>query len=84
MTEHETDVLEILQRMQQQLSFLEKKIDALIHNSQSQSRPFNRERNFSRPARPFGRPHRPGGPDSGHAPSHGYPRHNNNRPRGRQ
>jgi hypothetical protein len=58
--EIETDVLSLLKKMQQQLIFLEKKIDTLIH--QSQARPPFGEKTFSRPHRPFGHPqHRPGG-----------------------
>ena len=79
MSEQETDVMAILQRMQQQLTYLEKKLDTLIQNSQR--KPFNPERNFSRPFRPFNRPNGPShgpshghgghGGHSGHGPSHG-------------
>ena len=54
----ETDVVVLIKKMQQQLAFLEKKIDLLV--SQSQEKPF-REKSFSRPSRPFDRPYRPGG-----------------------
>jgi hypothetical protein len=47
----ETDVLVLIRKIQQQLLFLEKKIDTLI--SQSQERP-SRERSFSKPYRSFG------------------------------
>jgi len=47
----ETDVLVLIKKMQQQLVFLEKKIDTLI--SQIQERP-SRERSFSKPYRSFG------------------------------
>lgn len=50
----ESDVLVLIKKMHQQLAFLEKKIDILI--SQSQERPF-REKKFSKPSRPFGRPY---------------------------
>lgn len=55
---HETnDMMALLKRMQQQLAFLEKKMDTLIQ--QTQQKPFDRgPRNFSRPFRPFG--NRPG------------------------
>ena len=47
------DVLGVLKRMQQQLVYLEKKIDTLI--KQSSERPsFNKDRHFSRPFRPGG------------------------------
>ena len=45
------DLLGVLKRMQQQLGFLEKKIDTLI--KQSSDKPF-RERNFSQPFRQGG------------------------------
>ena len=47
----ETDVLVLIKKVQQQLVFLEKKIDTLI--SQSQERP-SREKSFSKPYRSFG------------------------------
>ncbi|MBI4432438.1 MAG: hypothetical protein HY592_03025 [Candidatus Omnitrophica bacterium] len=57
MNDQETGVMELLQRMQKQLMFLEKKIDTLIQQSQ-QKPSFDRgERKFSRPFRPYGRPH---------------------------
>ena len=77
MSEHETEMMELLQRMQQQLTFLEKKMDTLLQQTQQRPpAPFNRERNFSRPFRPqFGRPNRPDGqgPSSHgqHGPSRG-------------
>lgn len=52
----EQDVIALVKKMQQQLVFLEKKIDILI--SQSQDRPF-RQKPFSRPFRPFGYHRRP-------------------------
>ena len=58
----EQDVVVLIKKMQQQLVFLEKKIDILI--SQSQERPFSKEQHFSRPFRSFGRPHRPSGEKS--------------------
>ena len=55
MTEHETDVMELLQRMQLQMTFLEKKLDTLIQQSRPKMSTF----------RPYGRPpHR-------HPQSHG-------------
>ncbi len=55
------DVLALVKRVQQQISFLEKKIDVLI--GQLQERPFQ-GKPFSRPSRPFG-----------HAPYHGKGEH---------
>jgi len=62
-----TDVVSLLKKMQQQLLFLEKKIDILINQSQekpfreklSPKRPF-RKRPFSKPLRSFGHSHRQG------------------------
>lgn len=52
------DVVVLIKRMQQQLLFLEKKIDMLI--SLSQERPEGRDRGFSKPFRPsFSHSHRP-------------------------
>jgi hypothetical protein len=48
------DVVTLIKKMQQQLVFLEKKIDILVN--QSSSRPF-RERKFSKPFRSFGQHH---------------------------
>jgi len=53
----ESDVFVLIKKMQQQLAFLEKKIDILI--SQSQAKPFG-EKHFSKPSRSFDRPYRPG------------------------
>ena len=76
MSEQEPDVMTVLQKMQQQLVYLEKKLDTLIQ--QTQQKPFNREMSSSRPFRPsFRRPdQRPGqsygqGYNSGHGPSRG-------------
>ena len=68
MSEQQTEVMAVLQKMQQQLVYLEKKLDTLLQ--QSQQRPsFNREMNSQRPFRPFNRPNRP---NQGHGhPSHG-------------
>ncbi|MBU1124777.1 MAG: hypothetical protein KKC84_02015 [Candidatus Omnitrophica bacterium] len=51
----EQSVFALIKKMQQQLVFLEKKIDILIE--QSQGKPF-REKQFSRPFRSYGRPYR--------------------------
>jgi hypothetical protein len=51
----EPDVMALLKRMQQQLAFLEKKLDTLI--SQSQTRPSG-ERHFSKPFRASSHSHR--------------------------
>ena len=52
----DSNVVALIKKMQQQLVFLEKKIDALI--SQSQERPF-RSKPFSKPYRSFGRSSHP-------------------------
>lgn len=51
----EQDVVALIKRMQQQLAFLEKKLDILIN--QSQARPFS-EKHFSKPIRSYGHAHR--------------------------
>ena len=51
----EQDMLALIRKMQQQLVFLEKKIDILIN--QSLGRPYS-EKHFSKPFRSFGRPGR--------------------------
>ena len=62
MSDMDKDILETLQKMQQQLNFLEKKLDTLLQ--QTQNKPsFNRDRNFSKPFRPWSKPNRP---DGGH------------------
>jgi hypothetical protein len=53
----ESDVSSTLKKIQQQLIFLEKKIDALITQSQAAA---PREKYFSKPSRPFDRPYRHG------------------------
>ncbi|MEI8175303.1 MAG: hypothetical protein WCG78_00355 [Candidatus Omnitrophota bacterium] len=68
----EQDLAALIRKMQQQLTFLEKKIDILINQSAANaprenhfSKPFRptarppREGNFSKPFRPFERSHRP-------------------------
>lgn len=51
----ETQVLDVLKRMQQQLAFLEKKIDTLLSQSSGGSdRPRFNDRRFNKPNRPFG------------------------------
>jgi hypothetical protein len=74
-SESETDVASLLKRMQQQLLFLERKIDLLI--SQSHERP-SRERSspdrpfpkrpFSKPFRSFDHTQRHGKGEHGHSP----------------
>jgi hypothetical protein len=59
----EADLFSLLKKMQQQLTYLEKKLDVLIHQSQpkpfgernSSSRPF-RKGPYSKPVRSFDRP----------------------------
>jgi hypothetical protein len=71
----DTDLVSLLNKMQQQLLFLEKKIDLLISQSQerpsgektSQDRPF-RKRPFSKPFRSFDQPQRHGKGEHGHSP----------------
>lgn len=53
----EQELLALMKRMQQQLSFLEKKIDTLLSQAQPSERPF-RDRNFSKGHRPFRPSHR--------------------------
>lgn len=87
--ETDVDVVSILKRMQQQLAFLEKKIDILVHQAQekpareesSHDRPF-RKKAYARPARPYERSERYGRGDREHgsrdrdsAPGHFYDRH---------
>ncbi|OGW85631.1 MAG: hypothetical protein A3C35_01990 [Omnitrophica bacterium RIFCSPHIGHO2_02_FULL_46_11] len=60
----EPDITALLKQMQQQIGFLEKKIDILI--KQSSERPSS-ERSFNK--RPFSRPFRPGGFSHSHRPN---------------
>jgi len=49
----ESEVVSLIKKMQQQLNYLEKKIDLLIGGGQSTERPFrDREKRFSKPFRP--------------------------------
>lgn len=71
----EQDLVRLLQRIEQKLTFLEKKLDSLL--VQSQTRPSG-ERHFSKPFRSYGPPHRrPEGREYGDAP-----RERNFEPRG--
>ena len=93
--ESATDVVSLLKRMQQQLAFLERKIDLLITQSQerpsggkSPDRPF-RKRPFSKPVRSFDHPQRHGQGEYGHSPrerdsaqGHFYERHLREKSRG--
>jgi len=73
--ESDTDVVSLIKRMQQQLLFLEKKIDLLISQSRgrpsggkpSSDRPF-RERQFPKQFRPFDHPQRHGKREFGDSP----------------
>jgi len=56
--QHEQDVLMLLKKIQQQLVFLERKVDAL--GGGSSPRPFNKDRHFRRPPRSFDHPPRNG------------------------
>ena len=71
----DTDVVDLLHKLQQQLLFLERKIDLLI--SQSQEKPSGekaspdgpfRKRSFSKPFRSFEHPQRHGKGEHGHSP----------------
>jgi hypothetical protein len=71
----DTDVVSLLKRMQQQLLYLEKKIDMLV--SQSQEKPFReksspdrpfRKRPFSKPLRSFDHSQRYGKGEREHSP----------------
>ena len=73
--EPDTDVVSLLKRMQQQLLFLERKIDLLI--SQSQEKPSGekaspdrhfRKKPFSKPFRPFDHPQHHGRGGHGRSP----------------
>jgi hypothetical protein len=61
----EPEVLILIRRLQQQISFLEKKIDLLI--SQSQARPAQ-ESSFSKPYQSFGPSHHRADRDQEHSP----------------
>ena len=62
----ESDAVALLKKMQQQLVFLERKIDTLIHQSQNQP---SKDRHFSKPFRPSFRPNQGKGEHS-HRDSH--------------
>ena len=51
----EQDILALIRKMQQQLVFLEKKIDILINQSQART---ESKKHFSKPFRSFGQPYR--------------------------
>jgi hypothetical protein len=91
-----TDVVSLLKRIQQQVVFLERKIDMLISQSQerpsgnstSPDRPF-RKRPFSKPFRSFDHPQRNGKREYGDrpkerdsGPGHFYDRRPGNKSRG--
>jgi hypothetical protein len=91
--ESDTDVVSLLKKMQQQMLFLERKIDLLIRQSQerqpvektfpnrpSQKRPFTKQyRSFDHPRRRSGGEQGHSPRESGSAPGHFY----ENRPRGK-
>ncbi len=62
----QTDVIGLLKKIQQQLGFLEKKVDMLL--GKSPDRPFNREKRFSKPFRSFGNSRNNDRSDRSHAP----------------
>lgn len=66
----ETGVLELLKKIQQQLVFLERKIDAL--GSGAAPRPFRKERFMPRKPRSFDRPHHSGKGEHGQDAGPGY------------
>lgn len=91
-----TDVVSLLKKMQQQLLFLERKIDLLINQSQGRpsqentfpDRPF-RKRPFTKPFRSFDHPQRQGKREYGDshkerdsAPGHFYDRRQREKSRG--
>ena len=57
MSDRENEMMEILQKMQSQLIFLEKKLDALLQKSQQ--KPYVRDASAPSTFRPFNRPDRP-------------------------
>ena len=63
------DMYAVLKKIQQQLAFLEKKVDTLIRQSPERP-PFSRERSFQKPFRPggFGHSHSHGKSEHGHGP----------------
>jgi hypothetical protein len=73
--ESDTDIVSLLKKMQQQLLFLERKIDMLVSQSKerpsggnvSPDRPF-RSRPFSKPYRSFDHPQRHGKGEREHSP----------------
>jgi hypothetical protein len=79
--EGEPDVVAMIRKMQQQLVYLEKKIDTLI--SQSAAKP-SRERGFSKPFRSYGPSsrHADGNRDSGPRDGNFPPKRHFDRPRG--
>ena len=67
--QNESDPVVLLKKIQQHLVYLEKKIDTLIAQPQSQGQaPVSFKRNFSRPPRPFGHPHGAGRGKHPHRP----------------
>lgn len=69
----EPEVVVLIKKMQQQLVFLEKKIDTLI--AQSQAKPFSAERSFPKPFRSYSHPpHRPDRPRDNYSQDKGSDR----------
>jgi len=79
--EGDPDVVAMIRKMQQQLVFLERKIDALISQSAGKS---DRERGFSKPFRSYGRSsrHADGNRDSGPRGGNFPPKRRFDKPRG--
>ncbi len=77
--QNDSDVVALVKKIQQQLVFLEKKIDILI--GQSSERPFQR-REFPKPFRPLSGPASPGGGrQAGFNRSHHYGKGERGHPR---
>ncbi|OGW90322.1 MAG: hypothetical protein A3A73_03380 [Omnitrophica bacterium RIFCSPLOWO2_01_FULL_50_24] len=62
----DSEVLAVVKKIQQQLVFLEKKLDTLLAKSSEAS--FHRPRHFQKSFRPFDRPSRPGEGNRGSHP----------------
>ena len=74
MSTEQPDVLALLQKMQQQLGYLEKKIDTLIAagGRPSSAPSYGANRPYSKPySKPFSKPFRPHQGGSSHAPQSG-------------
>ncbi len=66
----EVDVVELIKKLQRQITHLEEKLDRYFHSKQSEERPFHKK-SFSRPRRDFGRSSFGGGFGHGEKKFHG-------------